>query len=105
LISIKEDAVAVASERPERPLDPRPDLDRALAFLDPLLAGCRGGCRRPRCALPAAPAGDDEADARTKLARVPFNLRHHSSGFFQLCAYGKVLKTELRRILADAEPS
>jgi hypothetical protein len=23
--------------------------------------------------------GDDEADARTKLARVPFNLRHHTA--------------------------
>jgi hypothetical protein len=57
---------------------PRP-LDRALAFLDPLLA-------RPALVVEGDDSlgrsrqiGDDEADARIKLARVPLDLYHHTA--------------------------
>jgi hypothetical protein len=30
--------------------------------------------------------GDDDADARIKLAWVPLDLGHYPAGFFQLCA-------------------
>jgi hypothetical protein len=34
----------------------------------------------------SCPTGEDESDARIKLARMPLNLCHRSAGFFQLCA-------------------
>ena len=35
---------------------------------------------------PTSQVGDDEADARVQLARVPLDLATTRSGFFQLCA-------------------
>jgi hypothetical protein len=58
--------------------NPRP-LDRAFAFLDPLLA-------RPALVIEgnhtlgrARQVGDDEADARIKFARMPLDLGDHSA--------------------------
>ena len=65
--------------------EPRP-LNRAFAFFDPLLRGAAlvvegdDALDRPR------QIGDDEADARAKLARMPLHLRYHTPGLFQLCA-------------------
>ena len=58
---------------------PRP-LDRALALLDVMLASAAvvveadDALGRPR------PVGDDEADTRVKLTRMPLDLRHHPAG-------------------------
>jgi hypothetical protein len=71
-------ANGVGGERAAR--EPRPS-DRALAFLDPLLArpalvvegdDVLGGARH---------VGDDKADARVKFARMPFDLGDDTAGF------------------------
>ena len=73
---VELEADGVGSEGAARQAGP---LDRALAFFDVLLAGAavvvegNDALSRPR------QVGDDEADARTKLAGVPLDLGHHSS--------------------------
>jgi hypothetical protein len=83
---------------------PRP-LDRVLAFLDVLLACAAlvvaalvvegdhalGGSRQ---------VGDDEADARIRLARVPLDFRHHSAGLrpaLRLIAEAGIVAAHLMR--------
>jgi hypothetical protein len=55
-------------ERPAR--QPRP-INRSLAFLDPLFARAALVVERDDPLGGAAHVGDDESDARNKLARVP----------------------------------
>src|SRR4029077_21171005 len=67
---------------------------RALAFFDVLLAGAavvvegNDALGRPR------QVGDDEADARIKLAGVPLDLGHHSSG---LCPCAGLVAISLKK--------
>jgi hypothetical protein len=71
----------IGSERLAR--QPRP-LDRALAFLDPLLAGAALIEEDDNPLGRAGQVGDDEADARIKLARMPFPITRR--GAVQLAA-------------------
>jgi hypothetical protein len=66
--------------------DSRVPFYRALALFDELLR-CAAlivegddALGRPR------QVGDDEADPRVKLARMPLDLCHNRRAFFQLCA-------------------
>ena len=61
----------IGSERPAR--QPRP-LDRALAFLDPLLGRAAPIVEGENPLGRAEQVGDDEADARNKLARMPLDF-------------------------------
>jgi hypothetical protein len=69
--SVKLKSNGIGNERPAR--QPRP-LDRALAFLDPLLASSALVVERDDPLGRAGQVGDDEADARNKLARMPFDF-------------------------------
>src|SRR6516164_9027531 len=67
-------ANGVGRERPAR--QPRP-LDRALAFLDPLLASAALVVEGDDPLRRSCHVGDDEADTRIKLSGMPFDLRNH----------------------------
>ncbi len=67
-------AHCVGGERPA--LQPRP-LDRTLAFLDPLLGGAALVLEGDDALGRAAHVGDDEANARIKLAWMPLTLGNH----------------------------
>src|SRR5215510_14907426 len=64
----------VCGKRPAR--QPRP-LDRAFAFLDPLLASAALVVEGDDPLRPPCHVGDDEADTRIKLSGMPFDLRNH----------------------------
>src|SRR5262245_37714097 len=71
---MKLETHGVGRERPER--QPRP-FDRALAFLDPLLARAALVVERDHALGRAAHVRHDEADARIQFARMPLDLGDH----------------------------
>ena len=71
---VELEADGVGSEGAARQAGP---LDRALAFV--LLSGAAAVVEGNDALSQPRQVGDDEADARTKLAGVPLNLAHHSS--------------------------
>ena len=56
-------------------------LDRALSFFDPLLACPALIIERDNALGRPRQIGNDEADARVQLARMPFDLGHDMAGF------------------------
>ena len=64
----------IGRERPARQARP---IDRSLAFLDPLFARAALVVERDDPLGGAALVGDDESDARNKLASVPLDLGDH----------------------------
>src|SRR5262249_33318102 len=84
----------VGRERPAR--QPRP-FDRALAFLDPLLARAALVVERDHALGRAAHVRHDEANPGIKLARMPLDLGNHAARLAPACR----LVGEARVVTAD----
>src|SRR5271170_7195756 len=75
--SMKLEANRVGGKGTARQASP---LDRALAFLDPLLRSAAVIVESDDALGWSCQVGHDEADARVQLARMPLDLGHHSAG-------------------------